>query len=104
MNTQLNESIYSIQDADSDIPPLPNPSHTIQLSSQGRVSKITVNGAEVMVINPRVVDQLEQQVRDLQARNTQMQEKLQRMQQQHMTIMSQLAKLERDLGNKISYD
>lgn len=104
MNTPLTESIYSVQDAEIDTLPLPNPSNTIQLSTQGRVSKITVNGAEVMVINPRVVDQLEQQVRDLQSRNAQMQEKLQRMQQQHMTIMSQLAKLERDLGSKISYD
>jgi TolA-binding protein len=104
MNTQLTESIYSIQDAELDPPPVPNTNHTIQLSAQGRVTKITVNGAEVMVINPRVVDHLEQQVRDLMTKLTQMQEKLQRMQQQQQTQTGQIARLERDLGNKISYD
>lgn len=104
MKTQLTESIYSIQDAELETPTLTPPSSSIQLSTLGRVTQITVNGAQVMVINPRVVDQLEQQVRDLLSRLTQMQEKLQRMQQQQQTQTGQIARLERDLGNKISYD
>lgn len=104
MNTPLTESIYSIADDESETPLLPSLPPTIQLNSLGRVTKITVNGAEVMVINPRVVDQLEQQVRDLINKNSQMQEKLQRMQQQQINMTSLLARLERDLGNKISYD
>lgn len=76
----------------------------IDIVPMGSYNKIVVDGQEVVVVSPNVIDsinrqhqQLRQQLNDLHLRH-------QRLLQQHTNLAKLVVRLEKELENKVNYD
>lgn len=74
------------------------------ISYLGKYTKVTVDGQDLLLVNPVVVDNLEKQFQELANRSNDLLQRCLRMQQQQTIMTNTIARLERELGNKISYD
>jgi hypothetical protein len=79
-------------------------SGSVDIVSLGSYNKIVVDGKEVVVVSPAVIDginrqhqQLRQQIADLHLRH-------QRLMQQHTNLAKLVVRLEKELENKVNYD
>jgi hypothetical protein len=105
----MSESIFSgmyqnnMEDSDPDFVS-PQPNTGVSISHLGKVTRVTIDGQELTLINPAVIDQLEKQYHELLNRSHDLQQRCMRMQQQQTTMINTIVRLERELGNKVSYD
>jgi hypothetical protein len=81
---------------------LSNPSSNI--SYLGKYTRVTVEGKELLLVNPQVIDNLEKQFQELINRSNDLLQRCLRMQQQQTIMTNAISRMERELGNKISYD
>ena len=81
---------------------LTNP--TSNVSYMGKYTRVTVDGKELLLVNPQVIDNLEKQFQELINRSNDLLQRCLRMQQQQTIMTNTIARMERELGNKISYD
>ena len=82
--------------------PLSNPSTNI--SYLGKYTRVTVEGKELLLVNPQVIDNLEKQFQELINHSNDLLQRCLRMQQQQTIMTNAISRMERELGNKISYD
>jgi len=80
------------------------PSSGIDIISVGSLNKIVVDGKELLVVGPQTVREINQQQAQMQRALAELAAKYQRLQTAHTRLLSQIAKIERELESKISYD
>lgn len=77
---------------------------TMNVNYLGKVTRVTIDGQELTLINPMVIEQLEKQYQELTNRSHDLLQRCLRMQQQQTIMANTIVRLERELGNKVSYD
>lgn len=80
------------------------PSSGIDIISVGSLNKIVVDGKELLVVGPQAVREINQAQAQMQRALAELAAKYQRLQTAHTRLLSQIAKIERELESKISYD
>jgi hypothetical protein len=80
------------------------PSSGIDIVSVGSLNKIVVDGKELLVVGPQAVREINQAQAQMQRALAELAAKYQRLQTAHTRLLSQIAKIERELESKISYD
>ena len=76
----------------------------VDIVTMGSLNKIVVDGKELLVVGPQAVKSINQQQTQLQQSLVDLTAKYQRLQTAHTRLLSQIAKIERELERKISYD
>ena len=80
------------------------PSSGIDIISVGSLNKIVVDGKELLVVGPQAVREINQAQAQMQRALAELAAKYQRLQTAHTRLLSQIAKIEREMESKISYD
>lgn len=77
---------------------------TVDLVPVGSYNKIVVDDREVLVVSPNTIDRINQQQRALRDQLVELQARHQRLLQNYNNLIKTVARLEREMENKVSYD
>lgn len=77
---------------------------TVDLVPVGSYNKIVVDDREVLVVSPNTIDRINQQQRALRDQLAELQARHQRLLQNYNNLIKAVARLEREMENKVSYD
>ncbi len=77
---------------------------TVDLVPVGSYNKIVVDDREVLVVSPNTIDRINQQQRALRDQLAELQARHQRLLQNYNNLIKTVARLEREMENKVSYD
>lgn len=88
----------------SDQSDLTSKKSTVDLVPVGSYNKIVVDDREVLVVSPNTIDRINQQQRALRDQLVELQARHQRLLQNYNNLIKTVARLEREMENKVSYD
>lgn len=77
---------------------------TVDLVPSGSYNKIVVDDREVLVVSPAAIDRINQQQRLVREQLIELQQRHQKLLQNYNNLTKIVARLEREMENKVSYD